>query len=77
MINVLLQMTAKIIPHKYFCYNPEFLDRQVRANSVDPDQTEEAACRQKEQSDQGLHCLPFFLHLLVALLYGETILLKF
>ena len=29
---------------------PTFLDRQVLANSADPDQTE-------EQSDQGLHCL--------------------
>ena len=25
----------------------------------------------KEQSDQGLHCLPFCLHLLDALLYGN------
>ena len=29
------------------------------------------------QTDQGLHCLPFRLHLLVTLLYGKTILLKF
>ena len=35
----------------------------VRANSVDSDQT-----ALKEQSDQDLHCLPFFLHLLEALL---------
>ena len=27
--------------------DPKFLDRQIRANSVDQDQ---------EQSDQGLHC---------------------
>ena len=32
-------------------------------NSVDSDQT-----ALKEQSDQDLHCLPFFLHLLEALL---------
>ena len=42
--------------------------RQVWANSVDPDQ---------EQSDQGLHCLPFGLHLLGALFYGKTTLIKF
>ena len=31
----------------------------------------------EEQSDQGLHCLPFCLHLLDALLYGEAALFKF
>ena len=36
-----------------------FSDRRVWANSADPDQ---------EQSDQGLHCLQFPLHLLDALL---------
>ena len=36
----------------------------VIANSVDSDQT-----ALKEQSDQDLHCLPFFLHLLEALLH--------
>ena len=30
----------------------------------------------EEQSDQGLHCLQFRLHLLDALLYGKAILLK-
>ena len=35
----------------------------VCANSVDSDQT-----ALKEQSDQDLHCLSFFLHLLEALL---------
>ena len=35
----------------------------VCENSVDSDQT-----ALKEQSDQDLHCLPFFLHLLEALL---------
>ena len=39
--------------------DPKFSDRQVWANSADPDQ---------EQSDQGLHCLQFPLHLLDALL---------
>ena len=37
---------------------PKFSDRQVWANSADPDQ----------QSDQGLQCLQFRLHLLDALL---------
>ena len=40
---------------------PKFSDRQVWANSADPDQT-------APQSDQGLHCLQFPLHLLDALL---------
>ena len=42
---------------------PKFSDRQVWANSADPDQT----APREEQSDQGLHCLPFPLHLLDAL----------
>ena len=42
------------------------------ANSVDPDQT-----ALWEQSDQGLHCLLFHLHLLDKLLYGKTALFKF
>ena len=37
--------------------DPKFSDRQVWANSVDQDQTA------PEQSDQGLYCLPFCLHL--------------
>ena len=37
--------------------DPKFPYKQVWANSVDPD-----------QSDKGLHCLPFCLHLLDALL---------
>ena len=44
-------------------------DRQVLANSVEPDP--------REQSDQGLHCLPFCLHLSDTLLHGKTTLLKF
>ena len=31
----------------------------------------------EEQSDQGLHCLQFRLHLLDSLLYGRAILFKF
>ena len=37
---------------KSYCNDPNFSDRQVCANSVDPDQT--------VQSDQGLHCLQAF-----------------
>ena len=32
---------------------------------------------QEEQSDQGLHCLQFRLHLLGALTFGKAILFKF
>ena len=52
--------------------DPKFSDRQAWANSADSDQT-----APKEQSDQGLHCLQFPLHLLDALLYGKTILFIF
>ena len=44
----------------------KFLDRQVWVNSADP-----------LQSDQGLHCLQFCLHLLEALLYDKALLFKF
>ena len=52
-----------------YCNGPKFLDRQVWANSVHPDQT--AFWEQSDQglhgfleepSDQGLHYLPFHLH---------------
>ena len=43
--------------------NSKYWDIYVCADSVDSDQT-----ALKEQSDQGLHCLPFCLHLLEALL---------
>ena len=46
-----------------------FLDRQVWANSVDLDQTAPSV-------DQGLHCLPFHLHLLDTLLYCKVTLFK-
>ena len=61
----------------YFCHtriacilptrkNSKYWDMYVWANSVDSDQT-----ALKEQSDQDLHCLPFFLHLLEALLHRK------
>ena len=40
----------------------------VLGNSVDSDQ---------EQSDQGLHCLPFRLQFLDIFFYGKTLLFKF
>ena len=44
--------------------NSKYWDMYVLANSLDSDQT-----ALKEQSDQDLHCLPFFLHLLEAFLH--------
>ena len=44
--------------------NSKYWDINVGTNSVDSDQT-----ALKEQSDQDLHCLPFCLHLLEALLH--------
>ena len=44
--------------------NSKYWDIYVLANSVDSDQT-----ALKEQSDQDLHCLPFFLHLLEEFLH--------
>ena len=46
--------------------NSKYWDMYVWANSVDSDQT-----ALKEQSDQDLHCLPFFLHPLEALLHRK------
>ena len=43
-----------------YCNDPKFSDRQEWANSADPNQT----VPREEQSDQGLHCLTFYLHLL-------------
>ena len=47
-------------------HDPKFSDRYASANSADPDQT----------ADQGLHCLPFRLHLLDSLLYGRATLFE-
>ena len=48
--------------------------RQVCANTVDPDKT---APKGPKQSNLGLHCLPFCLHLSDALLYGKTMMFIF
>ena len=55
----------------YSCENdyrndPKFSDRYAWTNSADP-----------EQSDQGLHCLPFRLHRLDSELYGKATYFKF
>ena len=39
--------------------DPKFSDSQLWANSANPDKTAPL----EEQSDQGLHCLQFCLHL--------------
>ena len=55
--------------------DPRFSTTRVWAYSVDPDQTASVDSDQtapKEQSDRGLHCLPFCLHLLDALLIGKA-----
>ena len=57
-----------IWPTAEYRNDPKFSVRQVLANSADPDQ---------EQSDQGLHSLPIFPHLLDALLFGRNTLFKF
>ena len=44
-----------------FRNDPKFSDIQALANSADPDQT--AHVLLQEQSDQGLHCSSFQLHL--------------
>ena len=55
------------------CLNdPKFTDRQVWAKSVDPDQTAPGGVL-VEQSDQGLHCLPFYLHILDKFLHGKNL----
>ena len=50
--------------------DPKFSDRYAWANSANPDQT--APRGAEEQSDLGLHCLPFRLHRLDSLLYGRA-----
>ena len=46
---------------EYHSY-PKFLDKQALANSANPDQTAPSPVLLEEQSDQGLHCLPYHLH---------------
>ena len=55
--------------------DPKFSDRYAWANSADSDQTTPRGQSDQgleEQSDQGLHCLPFHLHRLDSLLCGTA-----
>ena len=56
-----------------YSYDSEFSDRQIWANSADPDQTAPrgAVLLLEEQSDQGLHCLVFCVQLWGPLLHGR------
>ena len=58
-----------LLDYRYYWNDLKILDRQGWCR---PDHT-----ALKDQSDQGLHCLPFRLHLLGALLYGKNDLSKF
>ena len=59
-------MTMVNAHKKMYRNDPKFLDRYAWANSADPDLSA------PEQSDQGLHCLPFRLHRLDSSLYGTA-----
>ena len=50
-----------------YCKDSKYKDRSAGTNSADPDQT-----APKEQSDQGLHCLPVHLYLLDVFLQGDS-----
>ena len=58
-----MKFHGDIIEQQTYRNDPKFSDRQVWANSADP--------------DQGLHCLPFRLHRLDSLLYGWATKFKF
>ena len=59
----------KFLSYSAFDYrnDPKFSDRYAWANIADQGQT-----ASREQSDQGLHCLPFRMHRLDSLLYGRA-----
>ena len=56
----ILVLQVCCLKNENYSNGPKILDRQVWANSVDPDQAELL----KEQPDEYLHCLPVRLHLL-------------
>ena len=62
----------RIIMDILYRNDPKFSDRQVWANSGD-----QIRLLLMEQSDQGLHCLLFYLHILNTFLYGKTSLFEF
>ena len=57
LVKLVLRCFQQSFNHDY-CNVPKFSDRYAWANSADPDHTA------PEQSDLGLHCLPFRLHCL-------------
>ena len=62
--------------HCLYRNDPKFSDKQVWANSADPDQTAPLLLLE-EQSDQGLHCLLFHLHLFDEIPQGLASLFEF
>ena len=59
--------------HLHYCNDPKFSYQSERSG-----QTVQTQIRlHQEQSDQGLHCSPFHLHLLDAVFYGKATLFKF
>ena len=44
--------------NREFCNDFKYMDKVAQDNSVDPDETAPF----REQSDQGMHCLPFCMH---------------
>ena len=73
-IKLYLMHQANCACIKHYRNDPKFSDRQVWANSADRDQTAPLGA---EQSDPGIHCLLFNLHLLETFLYCKTNLLEF
>ena len=65
LVNIKKFITGLVL--SYYCNDPMFSDKKAWANLVVPDQT----------APQGLHCLPFLLHLLDALLYYRATVFKF
>ena len=56
-----LSAAFEFVGHLPYRNDPKVSDRYAWANSTDPDQT-----------DQGLHCLPFCLYRWDSLLYGRA-----
>ena len=56
-----------------YCNHSKCMERQVMGKQCTP----KTRLLLKDQSDHGLDCLPFRLHLLDTFFYGKTTLLKF
>ena len=63
-VDIVCQIVSYLIATVVYRKNSKYWDIYFWTNSVDSDQT-----ALKEQSDQDLHCLPFCLHVLGALLH--------